>query len=41
MSEKEIIEYLNNQDNSLKWNYGTLQAIKRFIRFIPKRKRKK
>ena len=28
MSEEEIINYLENQNNSLKWDYGTLQAIK-------------
>lgn len=34
--EKKAIEYLENQDNSLNWNYGTLQAIKTLLNLIEK-----
>ena len=37
--EKEAIEYLQNQDNSLNWNYGTLQAILQVLNYIDKLQR--
>ena len=37
--EKKAIEYLENQDNSLKWDYGTLQAIKTALNLIEKQQK--
>ena len=34
--EKEAIEYLENQDNSVNWNYPTLQAILGALHLIDK-----
>ena len=38
LSEEEIIEYLENQDNSMKWNYQTLHAIKGLLDLYNKQK---
>ena len=40
MSEEEIIAYLENQDNSIKWDYITLQAIKGLLDLYKKEKEK-